>query len=45
LVIYNEDTINNVESALATLNHALVIDPKFNLAKISKDALLKKTKQ
>lgn len=44
LVIYNEDTVNNVESALATLNHALVIDPNFNLAKISKDALLKKTK-
>lgn len=42
LVIYNEDTANNVESALATLNHALVIDPNFNMAKISKDALLKK---
>jgi tetratricopeptide (TPR) repeat protein len=45
LVIYNEDTSNNVESAIATLNHALVMDPNFNLAKISKDALLKKTKQ
>ena len=45
LVIYNEDTTNNIETALATLNHALVIDPNFNLAKISKDALLKKTKQ
>lgn len=45
LVTYNEDTANNVESALAILNHALVIDPNFNLAKISKDALLKKTKQ
>ena len=45
LVIYNEDNTNNIETALATLNHALVIDPNFNLAKISKDALLKKTKQ
>ncbi len=45
LMIYNEDTTNNVESAIATLNHALVMDPNFNLAKISKDALLKKTKQ
>jgi tetratricopeptide (TPR) repeat protein len=45
LVKYNEDTENNAESAIAILNHALVMDPKFNLAKISKDALLKKTKQ
>ena len=45
LMIYNEDMTNNVESAIATLNHALVMDPKFNLAKISKDALLQKTKQ
>lgn len=45
LVIYNEDTANNVESAIATLNHALVMDPNFNLARISKDALLMKTKE
>ncbi|MGJ8591279.1 MAG: hypothetical protein ACSHXF_01950 [Aquaticitalea sp.] len=45
LVVYNEDTANNVESALAILNHALVMDPNFNMARISKDALLKKTKQ
>ncbi len=45
LVVYNEDTANNVESALAILNHALVMDPNFNLARISKEALLKKTKQ
>lgn len=44
LVIYNEDTKNNIESAIVTMNLALSIDPKFNLAKISKDALLKKTK-
>lgn len=43
LVIYNEDTVNNIEKAIATLNLALAIDPKFNLAKISKDALLQKT--
>ncbi|MCK7589656.1 hypothetical protein M0G43_03615 [Subsaxibacter sp. CAU 1640] len=45
LVIYNEDTTNNTEAALAQLNHALAIDPNFNLAKISKDALLRKTKE
>jgi tetratricopeptide (TPR) repeat protein len=44
LVIYNEDTKNNIESAIVTMNLALSIDPKFNLAKISKDALLKKIK-
>ncbi len=43
LVIYNEDTVNNIEKAISTLNLALAIDPKFNLAKISKDALLQKT--
>ena len=42
LEIYNEDTTANVASALALLNHALVMDPNFNMAKISKDALLKK---
>lgn len=45
LVNYNEDTTNNVESALAILNHALVIDPNFNMAKISKDALLRKSSE
>lgn len=45
LMVYNEDTENNVESAIAIMNHALVMDPNFNMAKISKDALLKKTKQ
>ena len=44
LLIYNEDTANNVESAIAMMNHALVMDPNFNLAKVSKDALLSKTK-
>ncbi len=45
LVNYNEDNANNIESALAILNHALVIDPQFNMAKISKDALLRMTKE
>lgn len=45
LVNYNEDTDNNTESALSILNHALVIDPNFNMAKISKDALLRKTSE
>lgn len=44
LVIYNEDTTNNIESAIATLNLALAMDPNFNLAKISKEALLSKKK-
>ncbi|RIA08325.1 hypothetical protein OE09_0137 [Flavobacteriaceae bacterium MAR_2010_72] len=45
LVIFNEDKSANVETALATMNRALAIDPNFNLAKISKDALLKMKKE
>lgn len=45
LVIYNEDTTANIETAIATLNKALALDPNFNLAKISKDALLRKPKE
>ncbi|MEZ4801731.1 MAG: hypothetical protein R2797_03085 [Gelidibacter sp.] len=45
LALYNEDTKANTEIALATLNRALAIDPNFNLAKISKDALLRKPKE
>ena len=44
LVIFNEDKDNNVETALATFNHALVIDPNFNMAIISKEALLSRKK-
>lgn len=44
LAIFNEDQNNNVESALAILNHALVIDPNFNMAVISKEALLSRSK-
>ena len=45
LAIYNEDMDANTETAIATLNRALAMDPNFNLAKISKDALLRKTKE
>lgn len=45
LVLFNEDKVANIESALATMNRALAIDPNFNLAKISKDALLKIKKE
>ncbi len=44
LAMYNEDKDANQEIALATLNRALAIDPNFNMAKISKDALLTRKK-
>lgn len=44
ILIFNEDQTNNIEKAIATLTHALAMDPNFNLAKISKDALLNKKK-
>jgi tetratricopeptide (TPR) repeat protein len=44
ILIYNEDQTNNIEKAIATLTHALAMDPNFNLAKISKEALLNKKK-
>ena len=44
LVIFNEDKDANVETALATLNHALVIDPNFNMAVLTKNALLARQK-
>lgn len=40
LVNFNENKEENVGSSLVILNHALVEDPNFNLAKITKDALL-----
>ncbi len=45
ILIFNEDQTNNVEKAIATLTHALAMDPNFNLAKISKDALLARKKE
>jgi tetratricopeptide (TPR) repeat protein len=44
IVTYSEDKDANQEIALATLNRALAIDPNFNMAKISKDALLTRKK-
>ena len=45
LVIFSENQNENVESALAIMNRALAIDPNFNMAKISKDALLARKKE
>jgi tetratricopeptide (TPR) repeat protein len=45
LVLFSENQNENVEIALATMNRALAIDPEFNLAKISKDALLTRKKE
>ena len=45
LAIFSEDQNANVEIALATMNRALAIDPNFNLAKISKEALLSRKKE
>ena len=45
LSIFSENQNENVESSLAIMNRALAIDPNFNLAKISKDALLSRQKE
>ena len=45
LELFSEDQNENVEIALATMNRALAIDPNFNLAKVSKDALLARKKE
>jgi len=45
LTIFSENQNENVESALAIMNRALAIDPNFNLAKISKEALLSRKKE
>ena len=45
LAVYNEDTKANTAQAIAIMNKALAIDPKFNMAKISKEALLRKQPQ
>ena len=44
IVTYSQDKDANQEIALATLNRALSIDPNFNLARISKEALLNRKK-
>jgi tetratricopeptide (TPR) repeat protein len=45
LSIFSENQNENVEASLAIMNRALAIDPNFNLAKISKDALLNRKKE
>lgn len=42
LVTFNEDKVNNVDKAIALLDQALAIEPQFNMAKLSKDALVAK---
>ena len=44
IVFYSQDKDANQETAIATLNRALAIDPNFNMAKISKEALLTRQK-
>lgn len=44
ILTYTEDKDANQEIAIATLNRALAIDPNFNLARISKEALLSRKK-
>jgi tetratricopeptide (TPR) repeat protein len=45
LAIFSENQNENVEASLAIMNRALAIDPNFNLAKVSKDALLSRKKE
>ncbi|MCL8008745.1 hypothetical protein M8845_15050 [Gelidibacter japonicus] len=44
ILTFSEDKDANQEVAIATLNRALAIDPNFNLARISKEALLSRKK-
>lgn len=44
IITYSEDKDANQETAIATLNRALSLDPNFNMAKISKEALLARKK-
>ena len=44
ILTFSEDKDANQEVALATLNRALAIDPNFNLARVTKDALLARKK-
>ena len=40
LVHFNENRATNIDSAVAILDEAIALAPNFNLAQISKDALL-----
>lgn len=44
ILTFSEDKDANQEVAVATLNRALAIDPNFNLARVSKEALLSRKK-
>ena len=39
LVLFNQDQATNIDAAIKLMNDALAIDPNFNLAKISRQAL------
>jgi tetratricopeptide (TPR) repeat protein len=45
LTIFSENQNENVEASLAIMNRALAIDPNFNIAKVTKDALLSRKKE
>jgi len=46
LITFNEDQANNIDASVALLDQALEIAPNFNMATISKNALIaKKTKE
>ncbi len=42
LVTFNEDQTKNIDAAVALLDQALALEPTFNLARLSKDALVSK---
>lgn len=42
LITFNEDEVNNKDAALALLDQALQIEPNFNMANLSKEAILAK---
>lgn len=42
LITFNEDQLNNIDPAIALLDEALQIEPNFNMASLSKEALVSK---
>jgi len=42
LITFNEDQTNNIDASIALLDQALQIEPNFNMAGISRDALVAK---
>ncbi len=45
LITFNEDEVNNKDAALALLELALQIEPNFNMANLSKEAIIAKKPQ